>query len=141
MRVSEFQMPIPEAATAGAPGGPAGQRVPAPLPPSPIPKCTRVPGAVCALSVDESSSPVTKIITTICVCVCVLVSVVSDSWQSHGLPGFSVHGDSPGKNTGVNCYALLRGLFRIQESNPGLLHCRRILYQLSHQGSSEMPIW
>jgi len=35
-------------------------------------------------------------------------------------PGSSVHGDSPGKNTGVSCYALLQGIFSTQESNPGL---------------------
>ena len=50
-------------------------------------------------------------------------------------PGSSVHGDSPGKNTGVSCYALLQGIFPAQGSNPGLLHCRRILYSLSHQES------
>ena len=50
-------------------------------------------------------------------------------------PGSSVHEDSPGKNTGVGCHALLRGIFLTQESNEGLLHCRRILYQLSYQGS------
>ena len=32
-------------------------------------------------------------------------------------PGCSVHGDSPGKNTGVGCYALLQGIFPTQESN------------------------
>ena len=51
------------------------------------------------------------------------------------LPGSSVHGDSPGKNTGVGCHALLQGIFPTQESNPGLLHCRQILYQLSYAGS------
>ena len=35
--------------------------------------------------------------------------------------------DSPGKNTGVGCYALLQGIFPTQGLNPGLLHCRRIL--------------
>ena len=35
-------------------------------------------------------------------------------------PGSSVHGDSPGKNTGVGCHALLQGIFSTQESNPGL---------------------
>ena len=53
------------------------------------------------------------------------------------LPGSSVHGDSPGKNTGVGCHDLLQGIFPIQGSNPGLLHCRRILYCLRHQGSPE----
>ena len=50
-------------------------------------------------------------------------------------PGSSVHGDSPGKNTGVGCHAVLQGIFPTQGSNPGLLHCRWILFCLSHQGS------
>ena len=56
-------------------------------------------------------------------------------------PGFSAHGDSPDKNTGVDCYALLQGIFLTQGSNPGLLHCRRILYHLSHQGSPRILEW
>ena len=43
--------------------------------------------------------------------------------------------DFPGKNTGVGCHFLLQGIFPTQRSNTGLLHCRLILYQLSHQGS------
>ena len=43
--------------------------------------------------------------------------------------------DSLGKNTGVGCHFLLQGIFPIQGSNPGLPHCRRIFYQLSHKGS------
>ena len=43
--------------------------------------------------------------------------------------------DSPGNNATVGCYALLQGIFLIQRSNLGLLHCRQILYHLSHQGS------
>ena len=43
--------------------------------------------------------------------------------------------DSPGQNTGVSSLSLLQGIFPTQGSNPGILHCRRILYQLSHQGS------
>jgi len=42
---------------------------------------------------------------------------------------------SPGQNTGVGILALLQGIFPTQASNPGLLHCRQILYQLSHKGS------
>ena len=93
-------------------------------------------------------------------------------------PGSSVHGNSPGKNTRVGCYAflqgifptqgsnaglpalqedsllsepprklrntgvgslsLLQGIFPTQELNRGLLHCRWILYQLSHQGGLRM---
>ena len=51
------------------------------------------------------------------------------------LLGSSVQGDSPGKNTGVYCYALLQEIFPTQGSNPGLPHYRQILYCLSHQGS------
>ena len=43
--------------------------------------------------------------------------------------------NSPGQNTGAGSLSLLQGIFPTQESNPGLLHCRQILYQLSHQGS------
>ena len=50
-------------------------------------------------------------------------------------PGSSVHGDSPGKNSGLDCRALLQGIFSTQGLNPNLLNCRWILYCLSHQGS------
>ena len=36
-------------------------------------------------------------------------------------PSSYVHGDSPGKNTGVGCHALLQGIFLTQESSPHLL--------------------
>ena len=39
--------------------------------------------------------------------------------------------NSPGQNTGVGSLSLLQGIFP-QESNQGLLHCRKILYQLSY---------
>ena len=40
--------------------------------------------------------------------------------------------DSPGQNTGVGSHSLLRGFSPTQGSNPGLLHCRQILYSLNH---------
>ena len=43
--------------------------------------------------------------------------------------------NSPGHNTGVGSHFLLQGIFLTQGSNPGLQHCRWILYQLSLQGS------
>ena len=43
------------------------------------------------------------------------------------LPGLSVHGDSPGKNTGMDCHTLFQGIFPTQGLSPGLPHCRRIL--------------
>ena len=39
------------------------------------------------------------------------------------------------KNTGVGCHFLLQGISLTQGSNPGLLHCRQILYQLSYEES------
>ena len=43
--------------------------------------------------------------------------------------------DFPSKITGVGFNFLLQGIFPTQGSNPGLLHCRQMLYRLSHQGS------
>ena len=59
-------------------------------------------------------------------------SVVSDSFRPQGL--YSPW-NSPGQNTGAGSRSLLQQIFPTQGSNPGLLHCRRILYQLSHKGS------
>ena len=50
-------------------------------------------------------------------------------------PGSSVREDSLDKNTRVGCHALLQGIFPTMGLNPGLPHCRQILYRLSHQGS------
>ena len=71
-----------------------------------------------------------------CVLSCPVMSSSSwPHWQDCSPSGSSVHGDSSGKNTGVGCYALLQGIFPTQGSNPGPLHCRWVLYHLSHQGS------
>ena len=56
------------------------------------------------------------------------------------LTGSSVHGDSPGKSTGVGCHALLQWIFPTQGSNLDLWHCWQILYCLSHQGNPEVII-
>ena len=56
-------------------------------------------------------------------------------------PGSSVHEDSPSKNTGVGCSALLQGIFPTQGSNPALLNCRWVLYRLRHQGSPRILKW
>ena len=49
-------------------------------------------------------------------------------------PGSSVHRDSPGKNTGVSCQALLQGILPTQGLNLGLSHCRWILLPSDPQG-------
>ena len=41
--------------------------------------------------------------------------------------------NSSGKNTGASSSSLLQGIFSTWGSNLGLLHCRQILYCLSHQ--------
>ena len=55
--------------------------------------------------------------------------------MAYSPPGSSVYGDSPGKNTGVGCHALLQRILPTQGLNLGLPHCRQILYYLNHQGS------
>ena len=57
---------------------------------------------------------------------------MSNSLQPHGL---YTPWNSPGQNTRVGSLSLLQGIFPTQGSHPGLLHCRQILYQLSHKGS------
>ena len=51
----------------------------------------------------------------------------------HSLPGSSVHGDSPGKNTGVGCHALQQGIFLTQGSNLSLLY-------LLHWQAGSLPL-
>ena len=83
----------------------------------------------------------------VCECVCTVLCLVTQSCPTLcepvdcSLPGCSVHSDSPGKNTGLGCHALLQGIFPTQGSNPGLPHCRWILYHLSHQGSPRILEW
>ena len=42
--------------------------------------------------------------------------------------------DFSGQNTEVGCHSFLQGIFITQGSNPGFLHCRQVLYHLSHEG-------
>ena len=109
-----------------------------------------------ASSSSLACSRVTKM--PLCVCVCVYVQIFSfykdtshtglgahttsvcsavpacmhaqllQSWPTLCHPMYSPHGDSPGKNIGVSCHAHLQEIFPTQGLNPGLLHCRQILY-------------
>ena len=65
-------------------------------------------------------------------------SVVSDSLRPHGL--YSPW-NSAGENIGVGSLSLLQGIFPTQGLNPGLPHCWRIHYQLSHRGSPRILDW
>ena len=63
---------------------------------------------------------------------------MSDSLWPHEL--YSPQ-NTPGQNTGVGSLSLLQGIFPTQGSNPGLPHCRWILYQLSHKESPRILEW
>ena len=57
-------------------------------------------------------------------------SFMSNSLRPHGL--YSPW-NSPGQNIGVSSLSLLQGIVPTQGLNPGLLHCKWVLYQLSHK--------
>ena len=96
------------------------------------PVCGNLPSLLAQVSLGNTSH------SRRCVCVlshfsCVQLFVIL--WiivhQAHSR-------DSPGKNTGMGCHALLQGIFSTQGSNPHflrLLHCRQILHTMSHLGS------
>ena len=67
----------------------------------------------------QGSPLIGSCISFVYVCMCALLGVCDPMGCS--LPGSSVHGDSPGKNTGMGCHALLQGIFPTQGSNPHLL--------------------
>ena len=64
-------------------------------------------------------------------------SVMSNSLQPHR---FYSSWNFPSQNTGVGKLSLLQ-IFPTQGSNPGLLHCKQILYQLCHKGSPRILEW
>ena len=76
-------------------------------------------------------------------CYCLVALVISSSVWPYGLQQARLlcPWDSPGKNTGEGCHALFQGIFLTQGSNPGLPHCRQILYHPSHQGSPRIVKW
>ena len=71
-------------------------------------------------------------------CLHVKMKVQVDSLRPHEL---SDSWNSPDQNTGVGSLLLLQGILPNQGSHPGLPHCRRILYQLSHKGSPWILEW
>ena len=70
----------------------------------------------------------------------------SEKWERKSLspvatPWTVSPGNSPGQNTGVGSLSLLQEIFPTQGLNPGLPHCRHIIYQLSHKGSPWILEW
>ena len=76
-----------------------------------------------------------------CVCIVAQLCPTLCNPLDCSLPGSSVHGDSPGENTGMDCLVLLQGIFPTQALNSELQHCRQIIYHLSHKGSPRIPEW
>ena len=75
------------------------------------------------ISADDNFFPFLFILMSV---VCVLVTQLCLTLcNPMGCPW-----DSPGKNTGVDCHSLLQGIFPTQGLNPGLQHCRQMLYHL-----------
>ena len=66
--------------------------------------------------------------------------IVTQSCLTLRFHGLYTPWNSPGQNTGVSSLSLLQGIFPSQGSNPGLPQCRRILYQLSHNGHSHAKL-
>ena len=69
-------------------------------------------------------------------CVCVLVALTCLTLCNPTVCPWN----SLRKNTGVGCHALLQGIFLTQGWNQSLLHCRWILYHLSHQGNPYVAV-
>ena len=66
---------------------------------------------------------------------------VAQSCQTLWDPMNNTVNASPGQNIGVGSLSFLQEISPTQGSNPGLLHCRQILYQLSHKGSPRILGW
>ena len=64
-------------------------------------------------------------------------SIMSDSLR----PLNTVHGILQARILEWVAFPFSRGIFPTQGSNPGLLNCRQILYQLSHEGSPRILEW
>ena len=70
--------------------------------------------------------------------ICESHSVVSNSLWPHGLYS---SWNSPSQDTGVGCLSRLQGISPTHGLDPGLPHCRRILYQQSHRESPRILEW
>ena len=92
----------------------------------------------CKAFLIPNKEDVVHIYTVKACTMCLVVHSYPNLWDPMDCssPGSAVHGNSPGKNTRVGCHVLLQGIFPAQGFNPGLSHCRQILYLLGQQGAS-----
>ena len=63
------------------------------------------------------------------------------SYEGSPWTDYTVHGILQAQNTGAGSLSLLQEIFPTQGLNPGLLHCRQILYQLNLKGSPRVLEW
>ena len=103
----------------------------------PQPGMEPVPPALGAQSPNPWTSG-NSLVTLLCICLVARLCPTLCNPMDCSPPGSSVHGESPGKNIGVGCPALLQGIFPTQGSNRGLPNCRRIHY---HQESPRILEW
>ena len=96
---------------------------------------------LCSMTLDKSQPPLCSLTSNIssntaCFLLCLVAHLCPTLFDTMDCspPGSSIHGDFPGKDTGVGCHAFPQGIFPTQGLNPGL-NCRQILYHLNHQGS------
>ena len=108
-----------------------------------VAKITTYPSSFCFL-LAKFLRALWKVISWTVLCLVAQSFLTLCSPMDCRLLGSSIYGDSPGKNTGVGYHAsktFLQGIFPTQWWNPGLPHCRCILYHLSHWGSPRILQW
>ena len=100
-------------------------------------------GKTIALTIWTFVSKVTSLLFNVLSVLCLVTQSCPTLYDPRDCspPGSSFHGDSPGKNTGVDYRALLQGTFPTQGLNPGLPQCRQILYWLSHLRNPRILEW
>ena len=98
-------------------------------------------GGSCSRRRASQLSVLIPLSPSVCVCLVAQSCPTLCDPKDSSPPDFSVHGDSPGKNTGMVSHALFQGIFLTQELNQGLPHFRQILYHLSHHGSPRILDW
>ena len=108
----------------------------------PVPLQLRIPPPDVGEDPEQNRDKLEGFPVAVC-CAVLCLSVMSESlWPDELQPTILLcPWDSPGQNTGVGSLFLLQGIFPSQGSKPGLPHCRRILYHLSHQGSPRILEW
>ena len=95
----------------------------------------------CPNSLNSDFSALSSVYKSTCMCLFTQLCPTLCDPMGCSLPVSSVHGNSPGKNTGAGCQVLLQRIFPTQGSNSGLPCCKRILYCLSYQGSPRILKW